>query len=105
MEWINKASISELENFFRQCCTCEVWIHHMVSGRPYHSRDAVFKTADVHWRRLDESDYLQAFEGHPMIGDIHSLQKKYADTRVLAADEQSRVNAAHHELLEFPSRL
>jgi len=100
VEWINKASVPELERFFRQCCTCEIWIHRMVSGRPYNSRDAVLKTADVHWRQLDESDYLQAFEGHPMIGNIHSLQTKYADTRVLAANEQSKVNIASHETLE-----
>ena len=100
VEWINMASVQELGNFFRQCCTCEIWIRRMVNGRPYNSRAAVLKTADVHWRQLDESDYLQAFDGHPMIGDIHSLQTKYADTRVLAANEQSKVNTASHETLE-----
>ena len=100
VEWVNKASVPELRNFLRQCCACEIWIHRMVTGRPYKSLDAVLKAADVNWRRLDESDYLQAFEGHPMIGDIHSLPTKYADTRVLAAEEQSRANTAHHETLE-----
>jgi 2-oxo-4-hydroxy-4-carboxy-5-ureidoimidazoline decarboxylase len=100
VEWINTTSVPELDTFFRRCCTCETWIKRMVAGRPYNSRDSVLKTADANWQGLDESDYLQAFEGHPMIGDIHSLQTRYADTRSFASDEQSRVNSANHETLE-----
>jgi len=100
VEWINTASVPELESFFRRCCTCETWIQRMVAGRPYNSRDRMLKATDANWQGLDELDYLQAFEGHPMIGDIHSLPTKYDDTKVLATDEQSRVNTAQQETLE-----
>lgn len=100
VEWMNTASVLELGHFLRRCCACETWIHRMVCGRPYTSRDEVLKAADLNWRWLDDSDYLQAFEGHPMIGDFHSLQTRYADTRILASDEQSRVHSANHETLE-----
>lgn len=72
----------------------------MVSGRPYCTREALFKAADDNWQRLDAANYLQAFAGHPMIGAVQSLQMKYADTGVLSAAEQSRVNTANPETLE-----
>lgn len=100
VEWINTSPVQELEKFFRRCCTCETWIKRMVAGRPYNSRDSVLKAAAVNWQGLDESDYLEAFEGHPMIGDIQSLAMKYADTRTFAHDEQSRVTTANQEILQ-----
>jgi len=100
VEWINTASVPELESFFRRCCTCETWVQRMVIERPYNSRDSLLQAADVNWQGLDESDYLQAFEGHSIIGDIQSLAMKYADTRTFAYDEQSRVTTANQEILQ-----
>ena len=96
LEWVNKASESELESFFSRCCSAKNWVHCMVSGRPYDSRDALFSAADENWQRLGESDYLQAFEGHPMIGDRRLL----GDSGLFSAAEQSGVNTADHETLE-----
>ena len=100
LEWVNKASESELESFFSRCCSAKNWVHCMVSGRPYDTRDALFSAADENWQRLGESDYLQAFEGHPMIGDRRLLEMKYGDTGLFSAAEQSGVNTADHETLE-----
>ena len=100
MVWINAVSATELENFFRQCCSCETWVQRMVSRRPYDSRDAVLRAADENWQQLDEADYMQAFAGHPLIGDVQSLQMNYADAGGLSAAEQSGVTTAQHETLE-----
>jgi 2-oxo-4-hydroxy-4-carboxy-5-ureidoimidazoline decarboxylase len=100
IEWINQTSEPELVSIFRQCCSSETWVRKMVSGRPYSSREAVFRAADDNWRRLDEADYLQAFEGHPMIGDIQSLKTKDADTQLLSVAEQSGVDTASNKTLE-----
>ena len=45
-------------------------------------------------------DYLEAFSGHPKIGDIQSLQKKYSDSANLARSEQSGVESASPEILQ-----
>jgi len=55
--------------------------------------------ADNSWRSLKDDDYLEAFAGHPRIGDISSLREKYQDTRELAASEQSGVNSATETVL------
>ncbi|WP_339670919.1 2-oxo-4-hydroxy-4-carboxy-5-ureidoimidazoline decarboxylase [Dasania marina] len=84
---------------FRQCCTSEAWIKRMVKGRPYKDDAALISAADKYWQGLSESDYLQAFDGHPKIGDVNSLKVKYANTKVLAAGEQSLVNDASDDII------
>ena len=71
----------------------------MVGNRPYDSADALRLAADDNWRGLAEADYLQAFDGHPKIGDVGSLKAKYANTKELAAGEQSSVNEASDEVI------
>ena len=72
----------------------------MLQQRPFHDSDALHAAADGAWIGLGEQDYLEAFSGHPKIGDIQSLQKKYSDSANLARSEQSGVVSASHDLLE-----
>jgi 2-oxo-4-hydroxy-4-carboxy-5-ureidoimidazoline decarboxylase len=95
IEQINQAETEEAKHLFRQCCTSETWIGRMVNARPYESAEAVRSAADHHWQGLADEDYLQAFDGHPKIGDVGSLKAKYANTKELAAGEQSAVNQAN----------
>jgi 2-oxo-4-hydroxy-4-carboxy-5-ureidoimidazoline decarboxylase len=99
IEQINQAEIEEAKHLFRQCCTSETWIDRMVNARPYVSAEAVRSAADHHWLGLAEDDYLQAFDGHPKIGDVGSLKAKYANTKELAAGEQSAVNQANEDTI------
>jgi len=91
---INQADADAATHMFRQCCTSDAWIERMVAGRPYGSADEVRSAANDNWKGLVDADYLQAFEGHPKIGDVSSLKAKYANTKELAAGEQSAVNEA-----------
>ena len=76
----------------------------MVTRRLRHrlfcSSDTVHEAADSAWIDLREQDYLEAFSGHPKIGDIQSLQKKYSDSANLARSEQSGVDSAPPEILQ-----
>ena len=72
----------------------------MLQQRPFRNSDALHAAADSAWIGLGEQDYLEAFSGHPKIGDIQALQKKYADSANLARSEQSGVESASHDLLE-----
>jgi OHCU decarboxylase len=47
-----------------------------------------------------ESDWLEAFDAHPRIGDVDSLKKKYANTLKTAGSEQSGVAAADNNTLK-----
>ena len=72
----------------------------MLRQRPFRDSDAVHAAADSAWIDLREQDYLEAFSGHPKIGDIRSLEKKYSDAGNFATSEQSGVKSASHDLLE-----
>ena len=99
IEQINRADSSQAEHIFRQCCTSETWIGLMVSARPYESAAALSRAAERNWRGLAAEDYLQAFDGHPKIGDVGSLKEKYANTKELAAGEQSSVKKASDDTI------
>jgi 2-oxo-4-hydroxy-4-carboxy-5-ureidoimidazoline decarboxylase len=100
IEDINAANTQSSIHMFRQCCTSERWIAAMVEARPYSSDTELRSAADEHWRALDPADYMQAFDGHPKIGDVGSLKAKYADTKELAAGEQSSVNEATNDIIQ-----
>ncbi|MFT7286921.1 MAG: 2-oxo-4-hydroxy-4-carboxy-5-ureidoimidazoline decarboxylase [Halieaceae bacterium] len=76
------------------CCVSERWVSAMLGARPFKEAQSLFAAADRLWAELAEDDYLQAFEGHPKIGDISSLKEKYAASGGLAASEQSSLAEA-----------
>jgi 2-oxo-4-hydroxy-4-carboxy-5-ureidoimidazoline decarboxylase len=96
---LNTLPIDQANHLFLQCCTSEKWIEKMVTSRPFTNRSSLRETADHIWGNLTEKDYLQAFEGHPKIGDVGSLKAKYANTKALASGEQSGANSATDEVI------
>lgn len=99
LEELNNLDIQGASDFFRQCCTSERWLESMVNNRPYSNQDDVLSIADKSWSDCEEKDILQAFEGHPKIGDVNSLKAKYAKTRDMAGHEQSGAAVASEEVL------
>lgn len=84
---------------FRNCCAAEPWVAGMVAGRPYRDLTEVLACSRALWPTLDESDWLQAFEAHPRIGDVDSLREKYASTKDLASAEQAGTRQADETVL------
>ncbi|WP_020406405.1 2-oxo-4-hydroxy-4-carboxy-5-ureidoimidazoline decarboxylase [Hahella ganghwensis] len=100
LDTLNQQSTEEAKHTFMQCCTSSAWVERMTATRPYQNADSLFEAADRHWAELGEPDYLEAFEGHPKIGDVNSLRAKYANTKALAGAEQSGVSAATEQTLQ-----
>jgi len=82
-----------------QCCTSERWAQQLLLQRPFADIEQLKLQALACWQDLTEADYLQAFDGHPKIGDITSLKAKYANTAQLAGHEQSAVAQANEQML------
>jgi 2-oxo-4-hydroxy-4-carboxy-5-ureidoimidazoline decarboxylase len=72
----------------------------MVIDRPFESLAEMLEISDRIWEECDVDDYMEAFAGHPRIGDIDSLAKKYANTKGWAGGEQKGVEGAGREVLE-----
>lgn len=99
LEKLNALSVEHATLTFMQCCTSSAWVSAMVAARPFKDKKALVKQADLAWQGLDKADYLEAFEGHPQIGNVASLRAKYANTKALASGEQSSVNQASEQVL------
>ena len=56
--------------------------------------------ADLSWSKCTKTDALEAFTHHPKIGDLSSLEKKYATTAHWAQNEQKRVETATKDTIE-----
>ncbi|WP_020560622.1 2-oxo-4-hydroxy-4-carboxy-5-ureidoimidazoline decarboxylase [Thiofilum flexile] len=97
---LNQMSPESLALAFTQCCVAERWVSQMVASAPFTSEEHLFTQADSIWANLGEADYLQAFEGHPKIGDVSSLKQKYANTKALASGEQATVKQADDDTLQ-----
>lgn len=99
LEKLNALTNEQATHAFMQCCTASKWVNAMVNARPFSNKLAMTEKADVAWQHLDEDDYLEAFEGHPQIGNVATLRAKYANTKALASGEQSSVSQASEQVL------
>lgn len=104
LEQLNNLTAEQATHAFMQCCTSATWVTAMVNARPFINKIAIAKQADLAWQELEEIDYLEAFEGHPKIGDVKSLRAKYANTKELASNEQGLVKEANEDVLELLSQ-
>jgi len=99
--FINQLSKEQVLDLFMQCNTSQKWCMRMEQNRPFSDSQSMLETADQHWELSTEEDYLEAFEGHPEIGDVSTLREKYRNTEKLAGHEQSGVNTANENTLEL----
>ncbi|MBK24891.1 MAG: OHCU decarboxylase [Halobacteriovorax sp.] len=96
----NSIPESELLEVLNTCCTSGAWQKKVVAARPYPSIDELYSRQEEIWKGLSKEDYLEAFDGHPKIGDVSSLKKKYAHTKALASGEQSGVDSASDKTIQ-----
>jgi 2-oxo-4-hydroxy-4-carboxy-5-ureidoimidazoline decarboxylase len=97
---LNDQNQEKVATTLERCCASEKWVAQMMQCRPFADSEEVLSRAATIWEKLDETDYLQAFAAHPQIGDIKTLQAKYANTQAIASSEQSRVCLASQEIIE-----
>ncbi|MFT4730598.1 MAG: 2-oxo-4-hydroxy-4-carboxy-5-ureidoimidazoline decarboxylase [Granulosicoccus sp.] len=97
---LNSQSNDEAHGAFLSCCHCARWASDMNLARPYDSAQSVFDAARDCWQYSTEAEKLEAFLGHPQIGDLDALRNKYASSanreqgQITQADEQTLVELA-----------
>ncbi|MEF1311243.1 2-oxo-4-hydroxy-4-carboxy-5-ureidoimidazoline decarboxylase [Vibrio mytili] len=93
-------AISLSNEQLERICTSQRWQQAMIDAMPFDSAQAVFSGAESAFAQLEENDWLEAFAGHPMIGDLKSLEKKYSQGKDLSEKEQKNVQQASTEVLQ-----
>jgi 2-oxo-4-hydroxy-4-carboxy-5-ureidoimidazoline decarboxylase len=82
-----------------KCCGSTAWAEQLGEKFPFDSIEELKKESDRIWYSLSEKDWKEAFSQHPKIGDVESLQKKFATTSAWAEGEQSGVKNANDQVL------
>ncbi|MFS1704868.1 2-oxo-4-hydroxy-4-carboxy-5-ureidoimidazoline decarboxylase [Aestuariibacter sp. GS-14] len=100
LEQLNSLPAQDAYQWFETTCSASNWCKKMAEQRPYSSINALKDTAKTLWATMEKADYLEAFEGHPMIGDVNSLRAKYANTQATAASEQQGTQQASEATLQ-----
>ena len=100
IEDFNKKGEEEARSLLFQCCGSSKWVGQVMKDFPFSSpRQLVEKATAIWYESCDQADWLEAFGHHPKIGDVASLEKKFASTKHLASQEQAKVNSASKETI------
>ncbi|MCE9532844.1 MAG: 2-oxo-4-hydroxy-4-carboxy-5-ureidoimidazoline decarboxylase [Planctomycetes bacterium] len=101
---LNRIPLDEARATLKRCCHSSRWVDEMLRRRPFASNDALFLAAGECETQMEKTDWLEAFAGHPRIGDVDGLRKKFATTADWSSGEQAGVagaaDAILHELAE-----
>ncbi|MDC8831460.1 2-oxo-4-hydroxy-4-carboxy-5-ureidoimidazoline decarboxylase [Alteromonas gilva] len=99
LDELNQLQEKQAGAFFEQTCAASRWVGAMVAKRPYRSEESLYKAAREVWETMGEADFREAFEAHPMIGDVNSLRAKFANTKATASAEQQGTSEASESTL------
>ncbi len=83
-------------------CTSTVWASAVLDQRPFKDQTALLAASEAAWQLTGEGDWLEAFEGHPKIGDAQALQ---GGAETTAMQEQGQVSMALASTREALARL
>ena len=100
LEQFNNLSEKEIFSQLEKCCVSNTWISNMIKSRPFVSSDDLISKAANNWyQNCTENDFLEAFTGHPKIGNVESLKAKFLHTADWAMNEQAEVVEASLETI------
>jgi 2-oxo-4-hydroxy-4-carboxy-5-ureidoimidazoline decarboxylase len=99
LDEFNALAEDEARAALTRCCVARRWVEGVLAARPFASASALHAEAERVWAALDRADYLEAFTGHPRIGDVNSLRAKYANTQAWASSEQAGTAVATEDVL------
>jgi 2-oxo-4-hydroxy-4-carboxy-5-ureidoimidazoline decarboxylase len=97
---LNQLTLAELEVKLGQCCASTNWYKGLAAKFPFETTEALKEASNSIWNACSELDYLEAFHGHPKIGDVDSLAKKFQATKQWAGNEQELVEQASMNVIQ-----
>src|ERR1043165_8536868 len=101
LQTFNTQNIQSAQDALYACCGSTKWATYLAAMLPIESESTLIEVATSVWyNECNEADWLEAFTQHPKIGDIKSLEEKFASTKHLASNEQSGVANASYNIIE-----
>lgn len=99
LERLNSLPAKAAEVEFRKCCGSTNWARRMAAECPFANSKQLITIADRVWWSLEPDDWLEAFAGHPKIGENKAAQATAAEAQAWATQEQSGARDAAEQTL------
>jgi 2-oxo-4-hydroxy-4-carboxy-5-ureidoimidazoline decarboxylase len=90
----NEDSLEAAGEQILPCCGSKAWAREMASRRPFQDECALMAASDEAWRKLNESDWTEAFNSHPRIGESSAPRSSAQESLTWAMQEQKEVAEA-----------
>jgi 2-oxo-4-hydroxy-4-carboxy-5-ureidoimidazoline decarboxylase len=91
---LNASTREDAAALLLRCCGSSRWVDRVLERRPYASRESLHAAAAQAWAELSRDDYLEAFGGHPRIGETAPAAGRLEPTASWSRDEQSVASRA-----------
>jgi len=98
--YLNNLSHEDAWAELNRCCASPTWVQRLLDAFPFEDDSILIDTATEIWNELDRESRLEAFVAHPRIGDVESLQAKFANTSEWAAAEQADAVSASKDTIQ-----
>ena len=99
LQYLNTLTSQQLKEQLFNCCGSTKWAEQLLRKLPFNSIEELKYVSDKIWFECEKKDWLEAFTHHPKIGNVKSLEKKFASTAQWASGEQVSINAASQNVL------
>ncbi len=73
------------------CCGSKAWAQGVVARRPIADEGALLASSNETWRSLPPSDWMEAFQSHPRIGESRAPLSSPAQSAAWSTQEQRQV--------------
>jgi len=85
----NRLPIDQAMSAILPCCGSTAWVQGMVARRPLADESALLAASKETWRNLKRSDWMEAFESHPRIGESRPSFLEPQSPPVVTVPDQS----------------
>lgn len=102
---LDKMTESAAAELLADCCGSSRWVSGMIAARPFGSRDSVLSAADRIWSSLSASDWVEAFEHHPRIGERTSAVAQGERGAEWSSREQAGIETAGDDVRKALARV
>jgi 2-oxo-4-hydroxy-4-carboxy-5-ureidoimidazoline decarboxylase len=97
IETWNAMSEAEAATAVLPCCGSQAWAHGLAARRPLSTLPELLAASDAAWWSLPESDWKQAFDSHPRIGEKHAQGEVTDASLKWSSGEQGLVETCEEE--------
>ena len=102
---INSIPSEQAQAEFLKCCGSKRWAAKMSAERPFENVEEMVTTADRIWWALESTDWLEAFDSHPRIGEKKAAAQVARESLSWSATEQSGTRGSTQQTMEDLAQL